>query len=327
MPLMPPAVNTLYLPWSDAPQSVMATQQRMFQLWLYRLLAVLVLAGIIVPLVPVPKETYRPRVVATTHLTRMIPAPLPVLALKKPEVKPPKPQLPAAPQAEAKPAAKPAATPAPKAVAPAPITAEQKAAEARQRANNSGVLQFQDQLQAMRELVKAAPVQTQLSTGGDKAEAVVRNVLGRSRAAAPASAAAQLGGAVGVVALPGQAVSEVVPAQALAEANNQYTGGMGASREVGRSDAEIRRVMDSNKGAIFSIYNRALRTQPLLRGKLTIQLVIGADGGIASATIVASDLTDADLQARLLSRIRLINFGDAAVAATTLNYSFEFLPG
>jgi periplasmic protein TonB len=288
---------------------------------------VLVLAGIIVPLVPVPKEIYRPRVVATTHLTRMIPAPLPVLALKKPEVKPPKPRLPAAPQAEAKPAAKPAATPAPKAVAPAPITAEQKAAEARQRANNSGVLQFQDQLQAMRELVKAAPVQTQLSTGGDKAEAVVRNVLGRSRAAAPASAAAQLGGAVGVVALPGQAVSEVVPAQALAEANNQYTGGMGASREMGRSDAEIRRVMDSNKGAIFSIYNRALRTQPLLRGKLTIQLVIGADGGIASATIVASDLTDADLQARLLSRIRLINFGDAAVAATTLNYSFEFLPG
>ncbi|MDP4639627.1 MAG: hypothetical protein NWS69_02560, partial [Pseudomonadales bacterium] len=184
MPLMPPAVNTLYLPWSDAPQSVMATQQRMFQLWLYRLLAVLVLAGIIVPLVPVPKETYRPRAVATTQLTRMIPAPLPVLALKKPEVKPPKPQLPAAPQAEAKPAAKPAATPAPKAVAPAPITAEQKAAEARQRANNSGVLQFQDQLQAMRELVKAAPVQTQLSTGGDKAEAVVRNVLGRSRAAA-----------------------------------------------------------------------------------------------------------------------------------------------
>ena len=96
---MPPAVNTLYLPWSDAPQSVMATQQRMFQLWLYRLLAVLVLAGIIVPLVPVPKETYRPRAVATTHLTRMIPAPLPVLALKKPEVKPPKPRLPAAPQA------------------------------------------------------------------------------------------------------------------------------------------------------------------------------------------------------------------------------------
>lgn len=322
MPLMPPAVNTLYLPWSDAPQSVMATQQRMFQLWLYRLLAVLLLAGIIVPLVPVPKETYRPRAVATTQLTRMIPKPLPVLELKKPEVMPPKPQL-HAPQAEAK----PAATPAPKAVAPAPNTAEQKAAEARQRANNSGVLQFQDQLQAMRELLKAAPVQTQLSTGGDKAEAVVRNVLGRSRAAAPASAAAQLGGAVGVVALPGQAVSEVVPAQALAEANNQYTGGMGTSRETGRSDAEIRRVMDSNKGAIFSIYNRALRTQPLLRGKLTIQLVIGADGGIASATIVASDLNDADLQARLLSRIRLINFGDAAVAATTLNYSFEFLPG
>ncbi|MFT6519976.1 MAG: hypothetical protein ACJATP_003659, partial [Candidatus Azotimanducaceae bacterium] len=34
-----------------------------------------------------------------------------------------------------------------------------------------------------------------------------------------------------------------------------------------------------------------------------------------------------ELESRLLTRIRMITFSAAAVAATTLNYSFEFLPG
>jgi protein TonB len=85
--------------------------------------------------------------------------------------------------------------------------------------------------------------------------------------------------------------------------------------------------MDRNKGAIFAIYNRALRSKPLLRGKLTIEMVIAADGSITTAVLLASDLGDSELESRLLTRIRMITFSAAAVAATTLNYSFEFLPG
>jgi hypothetical protein len=42
---------------------------------------------------------------------------------------------------------------------------------------------------------------------------------------------------------------------------------------------------------------------------------------------MATDLGNATLENRLLTRIRMINFGAADVAATRLNYSFEFLPG
>jgi hypothetical protein len=84
--------------------------------------------------------------------------------------------------------------------------------------------------------------------------------------------------------------------------------------------------MDRNKGAIFAIYNRALRKDPMLAGKLTVQLIIEPSGQVSAAKVLATELGDTDLEQKLLSRIRMINFGALPVASTTLNYSFEFLP-
>ena len=84
--------------------------------------------------------------------------------------------------------------------------------------------------------------------------------------------------------------------------------------------------MDNNKGAIFAIYNRALRRDPLLEGKLVFEMVIDASGAVVEVELLSSELTDDALTRKILSRIRMIRFGPEEVRRTRVNYSFDFLP-
>ena len=77
----------------------------------------------------------------------------------------------------------------------------------------------------------------------------------------------------------------------------------------GRSDESIRRVMDQQKGGIFAIYNRALRQDPTLQGKFVFEMVIEPSGEVSAVKLISSELSDNDLVAKILARIRLINFG------------------
>ena len=93
-----------------------------------------------------------------------------------------------------------------------------------------------------------------------------------------------------------------------------------------RSVESIRKTLSQNKGAVYSLYRRALRSEPELQGKLTIRLVIAPNGQLTSVTLVGTDLDSDDLVQRLLSRIRLINFGALNVTTTELEYTYNFLP-
>jgi hypothetical protein len=94
----------------------------------------------------------------------------------------------------------------------------------------------------------------------------------------------------------------------------------------GRSDESVRKIFDRNRGALFAIYNRALRDDSSLQGKVTIELVIEAGGQVSSCRIVSSELKNPGLEAKLVSRIKLINFGAENVTRSTINYSIDFLP-
>nr|NIS40120.1 AgmX/PglI C-terminal domain-containing protein [Desulfuromonadales bacterium] len=100
----------------------------------------------------------------------------------------------------------------------------------------------------------------------------------------------------------------------------------GSAAAGGRSDQDIRRVMDKNKGAIFAIYNRALRRDPTLQGKFVFEMLIEPDGSVSEVKLVSSDLNNDDLESKILNRIRLIRFPQQNVIKTRVNYSFDFLP-
>ena len=89
----------------------------------------------------------------------------------------------------------------------------------------------------------------------------------------------------------------------------------------------IRRVFERHKGAIYAIYNRALRQDPEIRGKYVFHIVIEPSGEISKIELVSSELGNVKLEKKLLTRIRGIDFGPDDVLATPVNYKFDFLPG
>ena len=306
------------LPWSAAEEE----DQRFTKLLRHGLLAFLVV-GAVITLVPVPELSREQAERIPPQLARVIlekkelpepPKPKPV------EKKPVKKQPVEKKKPEPKPEPKPEVQPKPEKPPAARVEL------ARQQAANSGLMQMQDELLAMRESVNVAEVSSgQLAAGAANAKRIDRSMISdRSKVSSGGVNTGSLSRDTGGVALAARETTAVKNTQA-----------SGAAREVGkkvrrevsaRAEAAIRSVMEANKGAIFAIYNRALRRDPTLQGKVTVQLVIEANGSVSGISLVSSDLGDSGLERKLLARIRLINFGAANVEKTTLNYSIDFLP-
>jgi len=112
---------------------------------------------------------------------------------------------------------------------------------------------------------------------------------------------------------------------------NMGASGQGATRAGGsgkasRSADEIALVFTRNKGAIDSMYARALRDNPALQGKVVLELTIAPSGDITAARIVSSDLNDKEFESKLLARIRLFKFEAKDVAALTATKPIDFFP-
>lgn len=95
----------------------------------------------------------------------------------------------------------------------------------------------------------------------------------------------------------------------------------------GMRDMEsIRRVFERHKGAVYSLYNKALRTDPELSGKFVFSLLIKPDGSVTNVKVVASDLANKKLEQKFLQKIRTINFGADDVEPTAVEYTYAFIP-
>jgi len=102
--------------------------------------------------------------------------------------------------------------------------------------------------------------------------------------------------------------------------------GTGTAKRASRSQEEIELVFDRNKAAIYALYNRALRDNPALRGKVVIQLTIAPSGQVTDCRIVSSELGDSELERKLVARIRMFRFEDKDVAPVTTTKPIEFFP-
>jgi TonB family protein len=100
----------------------------------------------------------------------------------------------------------------------------------------------------------------------------------------------------------------------------------GGSGKASRSIEEIKLVFERNKGAIYAIYNRALREEPSLQGKVVLELRIAPAGQVTDLRIVSSELKSTDLERKLLARIKQFDFGAKDVDAITVTWPVDFLP-
>ena len=100
----------------------------------------------------------------------------------------------------------------------------------------------------------------------------------------------------------------------------------GTSGKASRSREEIELVFDKNKGAIFALYNRALRADPTLEGKLVLRLTIAPNGQVTFCEIVSSELGDPELERKLVLRIKQFRFDARDVEPITTTKPIDFFP-
>jgi outer membrane biosynthesis protein TonB len=208
-------------------------------------------------------------------------------------------------------------------------TKAELAQKAKAKAQQSGLLAFQDDLASMRNdmninnLADTDAIKGAGATGETQRKFIGKKVSGASGGVDTSRLSSDIGSRG---ELAGRKTTEYV-------APNEGLASLAAKQLVtedtvlgSRSTESIRKVLDANKGAIYSIYRRALRKDPSLEGKVTVNLQIAPSGTVSEIKLVFSELDDPALEKKLLSRIRLVNFGEQQVTQTILDYSFNFLP-
>ncbi len=100
----------------------------------------------------------------------------------------------------------------------------------------------------------------------------------------------------------------------------------GGSGKASRSLEDVRLVFERNKGSIYAIYNRALREDPALQGKVVVELKIAPSGEVVDCRIVSSELKTPELERKLLARIKQFDFGAKQVDQMVVTYPLDFLP-
>ncbi len=262
------------------------------------------LLGIVLPLIHLAKEA------ATTE---EVPERLARLMVQE-KPKPPPPVEQPKPKPEEKP------VPVPKPV--------DKVAEARKKAEHSGLLKLKDELADLRRDVDLTPLgQTknlQGAVGQDShaERSLIASKVG-SGSAGITTANASRGFGTGAGSLTGHDTTAVSSRIAAASGNAVSKGGSG---KPSRSEEEIALVFDANKGAIYALYGRALRDQPDLQGKLVLEFTISPAGEVTECHVVSSELKDADLERKIVARVKLFRFAAKDVATITTTKPIEFVP-
>jgi TonB family protein len=304
-----PNYRSYRLPWEIDPNE----QQRLRRLLAFGL-GVVVLMGLVLPLIHLPPITE-----ATTEVPDRL-ARLMVQPVKPPTpVVQPRPK----PKAETKPVPKPVAKPI---EAPKPVD---RAAQARRRAQNE-INKIQDDLADIRQQMDPSTLgQTKNLQGAVGAQEHAERSLITSNATAGSgayvtTANASGGFGSGAGSLTGHQAEHVT--SRIAQAATAEHISHGSSGRASRSEEEIALVFDRNKGAIYALYERVLRQQPDLQGKLVLQFTIAPDGEVTECHVVSSELHDPDLERMIVARVKLFRFEARDVAAITTTKPIEFVP-
>ncbi len=286
--------------------------------------ALVLVLGVIIPLVDVPKQIRAVRdAVTMTRITLAPPVPKPV----PPPLPPPPVKQAQQPDPLPQPVNAPAPQPArviPRTVAP-PQPLPQRAPV--DRTADAGVAALEDAFADMRapdaRTLRAAATASNSTIGPARAD---RALLGanQGRRAMALDAAP---GAVGNVALAGRTETRVsAPPAAKAARGGTSSSATGTPPGRQRSLEEIRRVFDANKGTLFGLYQAALLDSPSLSGKIVLELVITPDGRVERVRVVSSEIAEPSLVEQVANRVRSFRFDAKDVGVTTVTYPVHFLP-
>jgi outer membrane biosynthesis protein TonB len=111
----------------------------------------------------------------------------------------------------------------------------------------------------------------------------------------------------------------------MADQQRPLSSGPGPSR----TDEEIQIVFDRYKAALYRIYNRELRKNPTLQGKIVLIIRIEPDGSVSLTRVDSIDMGagSGPLAKKIVARVKRFNFGaKKGVPTVTIKYPIDFLP-
>lgn len=293
-----------------------AEQEARFRRTLRNTLAIILLLSLLIPWLPMPERS--PEDIPE------IPQRFAKLVLERKVLPPPPP--PPVVRNEPEPVSEQMAREQPKPVAVPPEVVPDRVEKVRERASKAGLLPFAEALADLRsnEAVASVISNSQLSQGSGIAKRTKRAVItskvaGGSDGIRTSGFSRDTGGG----GLNGRDTTTVV---STIGAGGGGGGGSGRGGAAGRSLEEIEMVFDRNKGAIFALYNRALRKDPALQGKLVLRLTISPDGRVTFCEVISSELGDSELERKLVMRVKMFRFDAKDVAPFTATKPIDFFP-
>lgn len=305
------------LPWTVDVEE----RERFRRMW-RTALGVVLLISIAMPWLPVPERAFDvpppiPPRIAQLVLDRAIPPPPPPAREERVETQPPRPERRPAEQ---------------------PVSELKRTQDARKKASQAGLLPFVDQLADLRDQfdVKKDDLKPLASAKGDGSTPRAERSLITARTGTLTgginTSGVSRGFGSGTGTLEGHGTTRMqVPLGGSGSGNALGGAGddvsrAGGGKKASRSQAEIELVFDRNKSAIYALYNRALRDNPALLGKVVFELTIAPWGEVTNCHIVSSELEDSELERKLIARIRMFRFEDKDVEAMTTTKPIEFFP-
>jgi len=301
--LLAPYYREFELPWETDQEA-----NDRFRKILRVLLIILAVFGILFPLLPSPKHT----------IAEDVPERLARVMMQTP--KPPPPPPPPKPKEE-----KPKIEPKVAIVKP-PVDEHQRAKDKAQKQLN----QVKDELADLRDVMDLTPLETKNLSGAVGADSHAERSLITSKVGSGSggitSANASRGFGTGAGSLTGHNTTAVSSGIAKSGLNARGPAASGGGGKPARSREEIELVFDRNKGRIYSLYERALRENAELQGKLVLELTISPNGEVTMCRVVSSELKDPDLERKIISLVRLFRFDPKDVDTITTTKPIDFFP-
>jgi len=301
------------LPWSSD-----SSQDRKFQRVLGIVFLVAAVLGILWPFLPTPEpepyeiEDIPPRIAKLLLEEKPVPPPPPPVVEEEPEPEPDDPEPEQVVEAEPEPEPEP------------PPDLEKIAREQAQAA----LLPFAEDLADLvdQELLDKVANNRELSASVGEAARNERSMItSKVGTASGGINTANMSRNTGGTGIAGRSTTKVDnPVAGIGPAGGARR--TGSSGKASRSREEIELVFDKNKGAIFALYNRALRNDPTLEGKLVLRLTIAPNGIVTFCEIISSELGDEELENKLVQRIKMFRFQAKDVEAITTTKPIDFFP-
>ena len=298
--VLAPYYRRYELPWEEDQDA-----NRRFRRLVITGLALFVLFAAIVPWIPKPKVEPAASPVPE-RLARLM-----VQERPRPPPPPPKPVEQAKPKEE-----------------PKPVPPEQRVEQARRKAEKQLSHVRDDLADLRREFASTLPQTRDLTAGRIDAQSSSERSLIAARAGtgsagvASASSSRGFGGGAGALGThSAAAVSSSVAA--IGGADKPAAGANGKGK---RGQEGFEEEFDRHKGALYAFYARALRERPELQGKLVLEVTVAPSGQVSACRVVSSELGDAELERKLVTYVKQIQFPAGDFAPTTFTKPIEFFP-